>query len=205
VDMKTLLKVQTSLFGAGSQSSQLGDRFVASWLAKNPGGRVVTRDLAANPVPHLTAERFAAFASKPTERTTEQQAALNYSDELIAELKDADTIVFAVPMYNFSVPSTLRAYFDHIARSGVTFRYTATGPQGLLQGKQVYVFATRGGFYPEAIDTQTPYLRQFLGFIGLTDVQFIYAEGLAINEETREKSLNAARHTIAKLDIALAA
>ena len=168
--MKTLLKVQASLFGAASQSSQLADRFVANWLVKNPSGRVVTRDLGTNPVPHLTAERFAAFGSKAADRTIEQQAVLNYSDELIAELKAADTIVLAVPMYNFSVPSTLRAYFDHVARAGVTFRYTATGPVGLLQGKQAYVFVTRGGFYPEAIDTQTPYLRQFLGFVGIADV-----------------------------------
>ena len=201
--MKTLLKVQASLFGPNSQSSQLADSFIANWLVKNPGGQVVTRDLSANPVPHLTAERFAAFASKAEDRTTDQQAVLNYSDELIAELKSADTIVLAVPMYNFSVPSTLRAYFDHVARSGVTFRYTATGPQGLLQGKQAYVFVTRGGFYPEASDTQTPYLRQFLGFIGVTDAQFIYAEGLAINEETREKSLNIARQAIAQLETAL--
>jgi FMN-dependent NADH-azoreductase len=127
------------------------------------------------------------------------------SDELIAELKSADTLVLAVPLYNFSVPSTLRAYFDHVARAGVTFRYTASGPQGLLQGKHAYVFVTRGGFYTEANDTVTPYLRQFLGFIGITDVQFVYAEGLAISEESREKSLHTARHAIANLDVALAA
>jgi FMN-dependent NADH-azoreductase len=197
--MKTLLKVQTGLFGEQSQSTQLADRFIAHWLRQNPAGRVVTRDVAANLVPHLTAERVLAFGSKPESRTDEQQAVLDYSDALIAELNEADVIVFAVPMYNFSVPSTLRAYFDHVARAGVTFRYTATGPQGLIQGKQVYVFIARGGFYSEANDTQTAYLKQFLGFIGLTDAQFIYAEGLAIDAATREKSLNTARHTIAKL------
>ena len=203
--MKTLLKIQASLFGASSQSSQLADRFIETWLSKHPDGRVVTRDLSANPVPHLTAESFAAFASKPADRTLEQRAVLNYSDELVTELQNADTIVLSVPMYNFSVPSTLRAYFDHVARAGITFRYTAAGPQGLLLDKQAYVFVTRGGFYTEANDTQTPYLKQFLGFIGITDVQFIYAEGLAISEETREKSLNTARHTIAKLPVTLAA
>jgi len=196
--MKTLLKVQASLFGANSQSSQLADRFINAWLGKNPGGRVITRDLSAENVPHLTAERFQALVSKPEERTSAQQSVLNYSDELIAELNDADAIVLAVPTYNFSVPSTLRAYFDHIARAGVTFRYTANGPEGLINGKQAYVFITRGGFLPAASDTQTAYLQQFLGFIGITDVQFVHAEGLAINEETREKSLNTARHTIAK-------
>jgi FMN-dependent NADH-azoreductase len=105
-------------------------------------------------------------------------------------------------MYNFSVPSTLRAYFDHIARAGVTFRYTAEGPQGLLQGKQAYVFITRGSIFSPTNDTQTPYLRQFLGFIGITDVQVVHAEGLAISEESREKSLNTARHVIAKLAVA---
>ncbi|HTE41659.1 MAG TPA: NAD(P)H-dependent oxidoreductase [Steroidobacteraceae bacterium] len=197
--MKTLLKVQSSLHGETAQSAQLADRYVAQWLALNPGGRVVTRDVSKDPVPHLTSERFAAFASKAEARTAEQQAVLNYSDALIAEVKNADDVVFAVPMYNFGVPSTLRAYFDHIARSGVTFKYTATGPQGLLTGKQTTVFITRGGFYPEINDTQTAYLKQFLGFIGLANVQFVYAEGLSIDAATREKGIRTAQHTIAKL------
>jgi FMN-dependent NADH-azoreductase len=107
--------------------------------------------------------------------------------------------VFAVPMYNFSVPSTLRAYFDHIARAGVTFRYSANGPEGLLKGKKAYVFITRGGFYADAADTQTPYLKQFLGFIGITDVSFVYAEGLGLGEESREKSLAQAHNAIGEL------
>lgn len=197
--MNTLLKITASLAGANGQSAQLADRFAANWLAQNPHGRVVTRDLSADAIPHLTAERFQALLAKPDERTAEQRAVAEYSDTLVEELKGADVIVFAVPMYNFSVPSTLRAYFDHIARAGVTFRYTAAGAQGLIQGKQTYVFITRGGYYAEAADTQTPYLRQFLGFVGLTDVQFVYAEGLAISDEAREKSLTAARHAIAKL------
>ena len=197
--MSTLLKIQASLSGSTGQSSQLADRFAQQWLASHPGGRVITRDLATDAVPHLTADRFQAFLAKPETRTPPQQADVDYSDELIAELKSADVVVFAVPMYNFSVPSTLRAYFDHIARIGVTFQYTAEGPRGLVQGKQAYVFITRGGIYPEAADTQTPYLRQFLGFIGITDVQFIHAEGLSMGEEPREKSLAGARHTIAKL------
>ncbi|HEY4368281.1 MAG TPA: FMN-dependent NADH-azoreductase [Steroidobacteraceae bacterium] len=203
--MTTLLKIQTSLSGSTGQSSQLADRFAQQWLASNPGGRIVTRDLTADAVPHLTAERFQSFLAKPEARTPQQQEIADYSDALIAELKAADVIVFAVPMYNFSVPSTLRAYFDHIARIGVTFQYTAEGPRGLVQGKKVYVFITRGGVYPEAADTQTPYLRQFLGFIGMTDVQFIHAEGLSTGDEPREKSLAAARHTIAKLQPAPAA
>lgn len=197
--MNTLLQINASLAGADGQSSRLADRFVADWLARHPDGRVVKRDLANDPVPHLTAQRFQALLSNPEARTPEQRAVTDYSDTLIAELRNADTIVFAVPMYNFSVPSTLRAYFDHIARAGVTFRYTANGPEGLLKGKQAFVFITRGGIYPNAADTQTPYLQQFLGFIGITDVKFVFAEGMAMGDETRQQSLTAAHHAIEEL------
>ena len=197
--MNTLLKIQTSLTGSKGQSSQLADRFVRAWLAKHPGGRVITRDLSVDAVPHLTAERFQAFATRAEDRTAEQQSVVAYSDALIDEVRNADTIVLAVPMYNFSVPSTLRAYFDHIARAGVTFGYTSSGPEGLIAGKQAYVFVTRGGIHAGAADTQTPYLRQFLGFIGIKDVEFVYAEGLAYGEEVREKSLNSAHQAIANL------
>ena len=207
--MKTLLKVQTGLFGAESQSTQLADRFVAQWLRHNPNGRVITRDVAADPVPHLTAERLLAFGSKPESRTGEQQAVLDYSDALIAELQNADVIVLAVPMYNFSVPSTLRAYFDHIARAGVTFRYTEKGPEGLLKGKKAYVFATRGGLYAgTAADTQTAFVRDFLRFVGIEDVEFVYAEGLAMGDAPKQKALVAANAAIAKIvgrEVAIAA
>lgn len=197
--MSTLLQINASLAGVNGQSSRLAQRFVADWQATNPDGRVITRDLASDPIPHLTAERFQAFLSQPDARTAEQRAYSDYSDALIEELKAADTIVFAVPMYNFSVPSTLRAYFDHIARGGQTFRYTATGPEGLLKGKKAYVFITRGGIYADAADTQTPYLKQFLGFVGITDVKFVYAEGLSMGDETREKSISAAHDAIVEL------
>lgn len=197
--MKTLLKIQASLFGANGQSSQLADDFVARWLANNPEGRVVTRDLTTESVPHLTAERFGAFLTKPEERTPEQQAIVDYSDRLIAELQDAEVVVFAMPMYNFSVPSTVRAYFDHIARAGVTFRYTERGAEGLIKGKRVFVFVTRGGVYTGEADTQTPYLRQFLGFIGMTDVKVVYAQGLAMGDGAREQALSSARQAIAEL------
>ena len=136
--MQTLLKIQTSLFSDAGQSSQLADRLTAQWLSAHPHGRVVTRDLSREPVPHLTAERFQAFLTKPEERTPEQREVVQFSDTLIQELRDADVIVLTAPMYNFSIPSTLRAYFDHIARSGVTFRYTANGPEGLIKGKKIY-------------------------------------------------------------------
>lgn len=196
--IKTLLNIRTSLFGAQGQSSRLAAQFIAEWSQRNPGGRVITRDLAAEPIPHLTAEEFQAFGTQVEARTPAQQAAVAYSDALIAELAGADTLVLAVPMYNFSVPSTLRAYFDHVARAGVTFHYTSAGPKGLLQGRHAYVFITRGGIYPEAADTQTPYLRQFLGFIGI-EPHFIYAEGLAMGDATRERSIAAASSAIAEL------
>lgn len=197
--MSTLLQINASLAGANGQSSRLAQRFVADWQAKHPESRVITRDLASEPVPHLTAERFQAFLSQPDARTEEQRAVSQYSDALIEEIRNADTIVFAVPMYNFSVPSTLRAYFDHIARAGVTFRYTANGPEGLLKGKKAYVFITRGGFYADAADTQTPYLKQFLGFIGITDVNFVFAEGLGLGTDARDKSLAQAHNVIGEL------
>ena len=195
---KTLLQLNASIFSGAGQSTQLADEFVAGWLARNPGATVIVRDLARDPVPHITAERFQAFLAKPGERTHEQDAVVAYSDTLIDELKRADVIVMGLPMYNFAVPSTLKAYFDHIARGGVTFRYTEKGAVGLLTGKKVYVFAARGGSYVGTPgDTETAYVRQFLAFLGMTDVEFIYAEGLAINKEA---ALSRAREGIARLN-----
>lgn len=196
--MTTLLKIHSSLHGDRGQSSVLADRFADRWLARHPDGKVITRDLAANPVPHLTRERFQAFLTAPNERTPTQHQMVADSDTLIAELNSADTIVLGAPMYNFSVPSVLRAYFDHIARAGVTFRYTANGPEGLLEGKKAVVFITRGGIYGEG-HSQTEYVRQFLGFIGITDVDIIHVEGLAMNENTKAESLSTAEEKITRL------
>jgi len=197
---KTLLQISASLFSDAGQSTQLSDAFVAAWQAANPGGTVVKRDLAREPVPHLTAERFQSFLAKPEERTAEQRAVHDYSIALIDELQRADVIALGVPMYNFGVPSTLKAYFDHIARAGITFRYTEKGPEGLLAGKKLYVFATRGGMYAgTAKDTQTPYLRDFLGLLGITDVEFVYAEGLAITEQMKTQAVADARAAIDRL------
>jgi FMN-dependent NADH-azoreductase len=198
--MKTLLNIQSSIFSDGGQSSQLADRFITAWRMANPGGKVVVRDLAKNAVPHLDAARFAAFLAKPEERTPEQQAAVAYSDALIDELKRADVVVLGLPLYNFGLPSTLKAYFDHIGRAGVTFRYTEKGPVGLLTGKKVYAFAARGGFYAGTPnDTQTPYIRAFLSFIGMSDIQFVYAEGLAISEASKQEGLARARAEVDRL------
>lgn len=188
--MKTLLQIQASLFSSGGESSRLATQFVDKWSAANPGAEVIRRDLAAQPVPHLTAERFQSFLAKPEERTPAQQAVASFSDGLIDELERADVIVLGLPMYNFGVPSTLKAYFDHVARAGKTFKYTATGPLGLLTGKKAVVFATRGGLYAGTpLDSQTGYVRDFLRFLGIEDVEFVYAEGLAMGDAAKTESL----------------
>lgn len=198
--MSTLLQINTSLFSNNGQSSRLADKFVAAWQAQNPDGRVVVRDLAADPVPHLDGERFLSFLAKPEERSAQQQAVVAFSDALIAQIKDADAIVIGLPMYNFGIPSTLKAYFDHIARAGVTFRYTENGPVGLLGGKKVYIFAARGGLYAgTAKDSQTTYVRDFLNFIGLSDVEFVYAEGLNMGEERKNAALDSAQQQLERL------
>lgn len=198
--MKTILHLSSSLFGAEGQSSRLAEEFVAARRLEHRGLEVIRRDLARDPVPHLDAARFGAFTSKPGARTPEQQAVLDYSDELVDELKQADTIVIGLPMYNFGLPSQLKAYFDHVARAGVTFKYTEKGSVGLLTGKQAYVFAARGGLYAGTPrDTQTAYVRTFLAFLGIEDVEFVYAEGLAISEASRTRSLAAAREALRRL------
>ena len=198
--MKTLLQLNTSLFSDGGQSSRLAARFVADWRVRNLHSTVIARDLAADPVPHITAERFQSFLAPAGQRTPAQQAVVDYSDELIDELRRADVIVIGLPMYNFGVPSTLKAYFDHIARAGVTFRYTEKGPQGLLTGKKAYVFATRGGSYAGTPgDNETAFVRQFLGFLGIDDIEFVYAEGLAIGEASRNAALARAERAIERL------
>ncbi len=198
--MSTLLKINASLFSSHGQSSQLTERFVTTWLDNHAGASVVTRDLAAEPVPHLDGARFMSFLAKPEERTTEQQAVVAFSDALIAEVQNADVIVIGLPMYNFGVPSTLKAYFDHIARAGVTFKYTATGPEGLLSGKKAYILAARGGMYAGTPkDSQTTYVRDFLAFLGITDVECVYAEGLNMGDDSKSAALAAAHGQLAEL------
>lgn len=191
--MNTLLQINSSIHSGQGQSSQLAEVFVTSFLEHHPETQLIKRDLSADEVPHLTADRFAAFLARPEERDDAQRAVVDYSDELIDEMKQADIIVLGLPMYNFGVPSQLKAYFDHIARAGVTFRYTAQGPEGLLTGKKAYVFATRGGAYAgTALDSQTNYVRDFLSFIGITQVVFTYAESLARAPEVRSENLTRA-------------
>jgi len=196
----TLLQINASIFSNHGQSTRLADEFVAAWRASNPGAKVIVRNLAEETVPHLDAERFGAFLAKPGERSVEQRAVVEYSDALIDELKRADVLVLGLPMYNFGVPSTLKAYIDHIARAGATFKYTEKGPVGLLTGKKAYVFATRGGLYAGTpLDTQTAYVRDMLRFLGIDDVEFVYAEGLAIGAERKAAALSQAQRAIERL------
>jgi len=190
--MRTLL-ITSSLFGPGGQSTTLANELVARL-----GGKVVVRDLAKDPVPHLDGERFGAFTAAA--RTPAQQAVIDYSDALIAELKAADTIVIGVPMYNFGIPSTLKAYFDHIARAGVTFKYTDKGAVGLLTGKKAYLVIARGGIYGDA-HAHTSYVRDFLAFLGITDVECVYAEGLAISPARKQQGLAKARTQVERLTL----
>ena len=199
--MTTLLQINASLNTGNGQSSLLANQFVAAFHKRRPEAKIVVRDVAsAEPVPHLDAERFGAFITKPEERTAAQRSVVVYSDILINELKQADVIVLGLPMYNFGVPSQLKAYFDHVARAGVTFKYTEKGPVGQLTGKKVYVFAARGGLYAGTpMDTQTSYVRDFLRFLGMTDVEFVYAEGLAISPTSKQAGLAKAVAEIERL------
>ena len=198
--MKTLLLIHSSLQGTESLSSSLAADYVAQWQANNPDGRLISRDLAANPVPHLTAERFAALTTAADERDAEQQAVAAFSDQLIDELQQADEVLIAVPMHNFGIPSTLKAYFDHVARAGITFRYTADGAVGLLTNKRAIVFATRGGKYAGTpLDTQTSYMKTFLAFLGIDDTEFVYAEGTAMGDESLKAGIQSARQQIRTL------
>ncbi|ASA57450.1 FMN-dependent NADH-azoreductase [Vibrio gazogenes] len=187
--MSHVLALKSSILGEYSQSSKLLD----AYLEKFNGAQVTLRDLAANPLPVL--DFSVATALRATEDLSdEQQAVVNLSDQLIAEIKAADKIVIAAPMYNFTVPTQLKNWFDLIARAGVTFQYTETGVQGLLENKKVVVITTRGGIHQgSSTDNVTPYLKTILGFLGLTDVEFAYAEALNMGEESAEQGLAAAK------------
>ncbi|MCV6587853.1 MAG: FMN-dependent NADH-azoreductase [Marinobacterium sp.] len=198
--MATLLHLQTSLSGTEGQSAQLAARYIAQWQQRNPQGQVIVRDLIADPVPHLDSERMQVLrgmVEAPLSAT--QQAVLDQSDALLDELQAADEIVIGVPLYNFSIPTQLKSYLDHLARAGVTFRYTENGPEGLIAGKKVVLLATRGGLYREqGIDFQVPFMKQFLGFMGMTDVDVIYAEGLAMGPLAKQ-SLSDAQQQVDQL------
>lgn len=199
-----LLLVTSSLFGEASQSRQIARELVETWQRDNPGTRVVERDLTAETMPHLTQATLGAVMTPADKRTPAQAELARFADSLIEEVEAADTIVLAAPMYNFTISTTLKAWFDHIARAGRTFRYTANGPEGLLKGRKVYVVTGRGGVYSgespaRAMDFQEPYLRGMLGFLGLADVEFIHIEGLNISKDAAEAGRARARRAIGAL------
>jgi FMN-dependent NADH-azoreductase len=200
--MSKVLLVTSSLFGDQSKSTQFAGEFVQAWRGTHPGTAVVERTLTAESIPHLSLGALSALMTPAEQRTPEQRANVEFADRLIEELEAADTIVLAVPMYNFAIPSTLKAWIDHVARAGRTFRYTATGPEGLLKGKKVFVITARGGVYTgdspaKGFDFQEPYLRGILGFLGLTDVTFVHVEGLKVSPEAAEQGVARARQRIA--------
>ena len=201
--MATILHLNSSVRNTGSISRQLTAEFLSKWQAAQPADVIVERDLATNPVPHLTEQMMGAFFTPAEQRSPEQAQTVKLSDDLVAELLKADTIVLGAPMYNFSVSSTLKAWIDHVARAGLTFKYTETGPVGLVQGKKVYVFTSRGGVYSQgpakSMDFHETYLRAVLGFIGLTDVTFIHTEGLAMGEAAVADALTQTRQAIGEL------
>ncbi len=200
--MSTALVITSSALGETSVSNQLVAQAVTRLHSHDPALRVIARDLGRDPVPHLTID--SATALRGSEPSNEAQAAAqSLSDRLIAELKAADTLIMGAPMYNFGMPSTLKAWFDHVLRAGITFRYSETGPEGLLKGKRAVVIQSRGGLYSEGpaqgMDSQEPHLRNLLAFMGITDVIFLRAEKLAFGPEAREQAIEAVRRQIAEL------
>jgi FMN-dependent NADH-azoreductase len=191
---RTILRIDSSARRAGSVSRALTDRIVSRFAGT--GAEIVVRDLAGG-MPLLDEQLIGAIRTPEADQTPEQREALALSDALIAELKAAETVVIGMPIYNFGIPSALKAWIDLVARAGVTFRYTETGPVGLLTGKRVIVAVASGGTaVGSEIDFATSYLRHILGFIGLTDVTFVAADRLAFDEEA---SLAAAHREVEAL------
>ncbi|OBP14568.1 FMN-dependent NADH-azoreductase [Rheinheimera sp. SA_1] len=201
--MKNILIVNSSISGEQGQSNQLIENFLQALTSE----ATVTRlDLNQQQLPHLAMSEIAAWMTPANDRTPEQAEIAALSDLSIAQVQAADVILVGVPMYNFGVPSQLKAWFDRIARAGITFKYTETGPVGLLADKPVVFFATRGGIYKDLPhDSQTPFLKAFFNFIGLKNLHFVYAEGLNMGAESAQAALSAAKAQIGDLTSQLAA
>ena len=196
--MNNVLVLKSSILADNSQTNQLSDYFVSKLADKN----VVIRDLAANPLPHFDATAATALRGQPT--SAEENALLALSDELVAEIKNADTLIINAPMYNFDIPTQLKSYFDFIARPRVTFQYSEKGPEGLLKGKKAVVLVAFGGFHQnQPTDLVTSYIKAILGFVGITDVQFVYIEGIGFGPEAVEKAQAQAKAEIDKIATAL--
>ncbi|WP_246034076.1 FMN-dependent NADH-azoreductase [Thalassotalea mangrovi] len=192
-----ILLINTSLNAEQGNSSKLAAQFVANIQAQRQVN-VSRLDLNALALPHLDGLEMAAWMTADSERSEQQQQLAQRSDSLIQQVQDNDLIVIGMPMYNFGVPSVFKAWIDRIARAGVTFRYTENGPEGLLTGKKVVIVAARGGAYVGTdLDTQTAYLRNVFAFLGIKDIEFVYAEGLAM--ENAEQSMNAADNALKRM------
>lgn len=195
-----ILQINASARSTGANSTRLADAITARLQAQNPDAVVELRDLASNPHPVLDEAALGALFTPAEQRTAEQAARVALDDALIAQVQAVDVIVLGVPMYNFGVPVQLKTWIDAIARAGVTFRYTENGPQGLLEGKKVYVALARGGLYRDTPnDSQVPYLKSVLAFLGMTDVEFVYAEGLNMSTEGADKAFADAQARIGEL------
>ncbi|WP_034914969.1 MULTISPECIES: FMN-dependent NADH-azoreductase [Erwinia] len=198
--MSKVLILKSSILAGYSQSNQLADHFVSEWKASHSGDAITVRDLAADPIPVLDGELVGALRPSDAALTPRQQEALALSDTLIAELQAHDVIVIAAPMYNFNISTQLKNYFDLVARAGVTFRYSENGPEGLVTGKKVIVITSRGGIHKDTPgDLQTPYLKLFLGFLGMSDVQFVFAEGIAYGPEVATKAAAEAKAVLSQI------
>lgn len=198
--MSRVLVIESSARQQGSVSRQLTQDFIAQWQAAHPADEITVRDLAVDQVPHLDADLLGGWMKPSDQQSEAEQAALVRSNQLTEELLAADVLVMAAPMYNFAIPSTLKSWLDHVLRAGVTFKYTETGPKGLLTDKRAFVLTARGGIYSGSpLDHQEPYLRQAMSFIGIHDVTFIHAEGLNMGNEFQEKGLASAKAQLAKV------
>ncbi|AIU88696.1 FMN-dependent NADH-azoreductase [Pectobacterium odoriferum] len=198
--MSKVLVLKSSILAGYSQSNQLADHFTAEWQSAHPNDSITVRDLAAQPIPVLDGELVGALRPSDAALTPRQQEALKLSDDLIAELQAHDVIVIAAPMYNFNIPTQLKNYFDLVARAGVTFRYTEQGPEGLVKGKRAIVLTSRGGIHKGTpTDLLEPYLRVFLGFLGLTDLEFVFAEGYGYGPDVAQKATETAKTQLSQL------
>ena len=197
--MKTLLRIDSSLSGENSASKLLADESINS-LQRNEVLQITYRDITADGIPHLNHTHIAALSTPREQQPPDQQTWLDYADSLISEVIAADTLLIGAPMYNFGVPSVLKSWFDHIARAGVTFRYTSEGPEGLLKNKQAIIITTRGGIHRnQQSDSETHFITTMLNFLGIKKINFIYAEGLNMGNGERDAGLAEARQQIQQL------
>lgn len=195
--MTQVLALKSSILGEYSSSSKLVDELLEKYKAQQ--ATITLRDLTQQPIPVLDGEILNAL-SAPEDLNEKQETALALSDQLISELENADVLILAAPMYNFNIPTQLKNWIDLVARAGKTFSYTEKGPQGLITNTRAIVITTRGGMHKDQIsDQQIPYLKNVLGFLGMSDIQIVYAESLAMGPEVAKTNLDLASKQIATL------